>query len=227
MIALGSCTRVVGCWWEIVSGNCRHAVGKPQKQELGMHAELMCAYIVRRVKRAPTEWTYIAVLVVLWHAVARCGHCGAVRDLDVSLVQGTVRTFVNARQIRNKSRFSCYLCCGMVLTAPMVCVMLQPTSVTPRRSNCGDRAMRGVKKNDQLLQEKRQQAKRNVEEKLQELVATKAKATKGRPKAHHYLAEVWVQLRYVCHWHKPVALSAGRAAAGSYVGVLIVHAFRC
>lgn len=66
MIALGSCTRVVGCWWEIVSGNCRHAVGKPQKQELGMHAELMCAYIVRRVKRAPTEWTYIAVLVVLW-----------------------------------------------------------------------------------------------------------------------------------------------------------------
>jgi hypothetical protein len=54
--------------------------------------------------------------------------------------------------------------------------------------------MRGVKKNHQVLQEKRQQAKRSVEEKLQELVATKAKATKGRPKAHHYLAEVWVQL---------------------------------
>jgi uncharacterized membrane protein (DUF106 family) len=82
----------------------------------------------------------------------------------------------------------------MVFKASVVSVMLQPTSVTPRRSNCGDGAMRGVKKNVQLLQEKRRQAKRNVEEKLQELVATKAKATKGRPKAHHYLAEVWVQL---------------------------------
>jgi hypothetical protein len=41
------------------------------------------------------------------------------------------------------------------------------------------RSMRGVNKNDQSIHGKRQQASRNIEAKVQELIATKTKPAKG------------------------------------------------
>lgn len=105
-------------------------------------------------------------------------------------------------------------------------VVTLPTSEQHAGTTLNLGAMRGVKKNDNKKKTKHQQAVRDIEDKLQELVSTKTKTAKGRPNPHHYLLKVHARFECVWHSHKTVVQGAGWAAASSYVCVVYVCALR-